>query len=114
MFWNHSDVAKQLRSEAKGQHPDDNLRNYFSLNNLNRCSDKRKDKTWLRNKMLQENTKFILFSNLNALVCPLKGKKQKWRYNLARIDRKQIEQHLASNPVCIYFLDWFKKTNTFH
>ena len=102
MFWNHSDVAKQLRSEAKGQHPDDNLRNYFSLNNLNRCSDKRKDKTWLRNKMLQENTKFILFSNLNALVCPLKEKKQKWRYNLARIERKQIEQHLASNPVCIF------------
>lgn len=102
MFWNHSDVAKHLRSEAKVQHPDDHLRNYFSLNNLNRCSDKRKDKTWLRNKMLEENTKFILFSNLSALVSPLKGKKQKWRYQLARIDRKHVEQHLASNPVCIF------------
>ena len=102
MFWNHSDVARQLRSEDKVQNPDINLRNYFSLNNLNRCSDKRKDKTWLRNKMLQENTKFILFSNLNVLVCPVPGKKQKYKYQLARIERKHVEHHLASNPVCLF------------
>lgn len=100
VFWNHSDVAKHLRSGVKDTDPDRNLRNYFSLNLLNRCSDKRKDNTWLRNKMLAENTKFVLFHNLGVLCVPLNPQKEK--YGLARIEMKDIEQCLAGNPVCIF------------
>lgn len=102
LFWNHSDVAKQLRAEAKEINPDNNLRNYFSLNLLNRCSDKRKDKTWLRNKVLAENTHFVLFHNLGALCVELSHRKDRWKYELARVEMKDIEHHMASNPVCIF------------
>lgn len=102
LFWNHSDVARQLRSQVKDTCPDINPRNYFSLNLLNRCSDKRKDKTWLRNKMLADSTRFILFHSLSALCIKLKDRKDKWKYELARVEMRGIENFMASNPICIF------------
>ncbi|XP_060569249.1 NAD-capped RNA hydrolase NUDT12-like [Ruditapes philippinarum] len=102
LFWNHSDVAKLLQSGTKEVNPDINLRNYFSLNLLNRCSDKRKDKTWLRNKILADNTRFILFHELGVLCVDLNHRKDRWKIELARVEMKDIEQYMASNPVCIF------------
>lgn len=102
LFWNHSDVARQLKSDSKDVCPDINPRNYFSLNLLNRCADKRKDTTWLKNKILADNTRFVLFHNLGALCVRLNDRKDKWRYELARVEMKDIETYMASNPVCIF------------
>ena len=105
LFWNHVEAARLLQSGVKNDHPDENLRNYFSLNYLNRCSDKRKDKTWLRNKVLTENTRFVLFHKLNGLAVPTQQKfksQDKGKYELARVQMKSIENHMASNPVCVF------------
>lgn len=102
LFWNHADVARQLQLKASVVNPDENLRNYYSFNLLNRCSDKRKDKTWMRNKILASNTRFIIFHNLGALSLNIPSSKNKWKYELARIEMKAIEQYMTANPVCVF------------
>ncbi|KAL4227260.1 Peroxisomal NADH pyrophosphatase nudt12 [Mactra antiquata] len=101
LFWNHSDIAQLLNKPDKDTNPDKNDSNYFSVNLLNRCSEKRKDKTWLRNKQLASNTRFILFHNLGAL-CVQVPQKTRYKYELARVEMKDIETTLRSNPDCVF------------
>lgn len=101
LFWNHPEIIQQLTEQVKDTNPDKNLSNYFSMNLLNRCSEKRKDKTWLRNKMLAANSRFILFHNLGALCVQVPVKKR-YKYELARVEMRDIEKLLASNPVCVF------------
>ncbi|XP_052795844.1 NAD-capped RNA hydrolase NUDT12-like [Mya arenaria] len=102
LFWNHADVARILQTDSHQANPDDNPRNYFSLNPLNRCSEKRKDKTWLRNKVLADNTRFIAFHNLSVLATKLPKGTSSQRYELARVEMKDIELYMAANPVTVF------------
>ncbi|KAH3837467.1 NAD-capped RNA hydrolase NUDT12-like isoform X2 [Dreissena polymorpha] len=102
LFWNHGDVARHLQAGQRYLHPDDNFRNYFSLNTLNRCSDKRKDRGWLANKINDANTRFVVFRNLEVLATKLPKSSSMYRYELGKIEMKPIETILACNPVTIF------------
>lgn len=44
--------------------------NYFSYNPLNRASEKRKDIEWLKEKIVDEKSVYVLFSDLQPVVTP--------------------------------------------
>ena len=102
LFWNNRDVANLLQTDSAEQNPDSNLRNFFSLNLLNRCSDKRKDKTWMRNKVLAPNTRFIAFHNLSALAVKVAKKQSYSRYMLSKLEYRDIEIYMAADPATVF------------
>ncbi|XP_064609858.1 NAD-capped RNA hydrolase NUDT12-like isoform X2 [Liolophura sinensis] len=101
-FWNHKGAADILRSQTKEQRLDQNCRNYFSLNLLNRAAEKRKNKAWLEDTMQKTSTRYILFTDLKPLVIEVpKSSRRRGRYRLARFTFEDIRFHLPSNPAVI-------------
>lgn len=102
LFWDQSDIANVLMEHVKTINPDKQLRNFFSLNLLNRCAEKRKDIEWLTSAMRNPDTKYIVFNNLRPLLEPISIKNSRWGYTLARIDSKDVQNHLQSNPHVVF------------
>lgn len=87
---------------VKTINPDKQLRNFFSLNLLNRCAEKRKDDEWLTTAMRNPDTKYIVFNNLKPLVVPIAIKNSRWGYTLARVNAKDIQDYLRSSPHVVF------------
>ncbi|XP_061176524.1 NAD-capped RNA hydrolase NUDT12-like isoform X2 [Saccostrea echinata] len=102
LFWDQDMAARLIESHTKEENPDQQLRNFFSLNLLDRASEKRKDKDWIQSKLNDETSQFLLLSDLKPFVVPIKDKSSKWRYRLSWVDHIQISSHLASDPVIIF------------
>jgi NAD+ diphosphatase len=95
-------AATLIETKMKEQNPDQQLRNFFSLNLLNRASEKRKDKQWMESKISDNTSKYLLLSDLKPFVLPIKDKSSKWRYRLCWLEHKQISSHLSADPVIIF------------
>lgn len=101
-FWDQKNAADTLTDFIRKENPDKQLRNYFSLNNLDRMSEKRKDEEWLKSKLNQNSTKFIVFSDLKPLVISRNDKTTRWKYSLVRLAYKDVETHLDSKHMKIF------------
>lgn len=102
LFWDQNSAAKLIEAHMKEENPDQQLRNFFSLNHLDRASEKRKDKEWLQSKIRDEASQFLLLSDLKPFVSPIKDKSSKWSYRLCWLDHKQISSHLGEDTVVIF------------
>lgn len=102
LFWDQNLAAKLIEAHMKGENPDQQLRNFFSLNHLDRASEKRKDKEWLQAKISDETSQFLLLSELKPFVLPIKDKTSKWRYRLCWLDHNKISSHLTSDTVILF------------
>ncbi|KAL5004218.1 hypothetical protein ScPMuIL_017674 [Solemya velum] len=101
MFWNQKDAANILSQHYKTGNPDQQVRNYFSLNHLRRCAEKRKDLEWQKSVFSQDSTKYILFSELKAFLLPLKGN-GRWNCSLARFGYNEVKCYLENHPVVVF------------
>lgn len=102
LFWDQNLAAKLIEAHMKEENPDQQLRNFFSLNHLDRASEKRKDKEWLQAKISNETSKFLLLSELKPFVLPIKDKTSKWKYRLCWLDHNKISSHLTSDTVILF------------
>ncbi|KAK3601042.1 hypothetical protein CHS0354_029266 [Potamilus streckersoni] len=109
LFWNQKECARILQHNAK-INPDGSLWNYFSLNPLNRCADKRKDKTWISETMQKSTTKYILFSELKPFVTKCKEKNKSWKYTLCQVDVNDVKSY--SENICIFLGVMTKNKNS--
>ncbi|KAK3097530.1 hypothetical protein FSP39_010491 [Pinctada imbricata] len=101
-FWDQGNASKVLNDFVNKQNPDKQLRNYFSLNYLDRCSEQRKKEDWLQSKIREECTRFIAFSELKPFVVPLEDRTKRWRYTLAKLKFCDVENYLKSNPPVVF------------
>lgn len=100
-FWNHSDASSALSDGAVI--PTQECRNYYSLNPLNRASDRRKHPEWIHQSVRRDNTKFILFSDLNPfLIEDTNQKSKKSKYVLGLFSYNQLAEHIAKKPLLIF------------
>lgn len=102
LFWDQDTAARLIETHMKEVNPDQQLRNFFSLNLLNRASEKRKDKQWIDSKVRDNSSQFLLLSDLKPFVLPVKDESSKWRYRLCWFEHEKISSHIASDPVIIF------------
>lgn len=101
MFWDQTHAASVLSRHQNTVSPDGQVRNYFSLNHLRRCAEKRKDLEWQKTVFTKNTTRYILFSNLRAFLLPLKGN-ARWNCSLARFGYSDVRCYLENNPVVLF------------
>ncbi|XP_021370899.1 peroxisomal NADH pyrophosphatase NUDT12-like isoform X2 [Mizuhopecten yessoensis] len=102
VFWDQKKAANMLTDFIKKENPDKQLRNYFSLNNLDRMAENRKDKDWLQSRLKKETTRFIIFSDLKPLVRLSGDATQRYKYTLVRLAYSDIEFLLKTNPLLVF------------
>lgn len=74
-FWGHRHISNLLsRTDDSSQRvlPGSDLsqyENYFSREMLDRLSAKRTDEVWLKARQRAPDTVYLLFSNLNPMIC---------------------------------------------
>lgn len=102
LFWDQKNAADMLTDFIKKENPDKQLRNYFSLNNLDRMAEHRKDNSWLETKLKEETTKFIVFSDLKPLVVSSSNSAKRYKYSLVRLAHKDVELELKSNSLLVF------------
>ncbi|XP_067666461.1 NAD-capped RNA hydrolase NUDT12-like isoform X1 [Haliotis asinina] len=100
-FWNHSDASSALSDSTVV--PTQECRNYYSVNPLNRASDRRKHPEWIDQAVKRDNTKFIVFSDLNPFLKQDPSvTSRKSKYILCLFSYKQLAEHIAKKPLLIF------------
>ncbi|XP_053557499.1 NAD-capped RNA hydrolase NUDT12 [Bombina bombina] len=112
-FWGHKHIVNLLSNSKGGPKPyfltgaEEEHENYFSTSFLDRSSDKRTDTNWLKLKQTQENSVFIIFSNLSPLVALIgtKDSSQDPEIRLCRLQLEDVKEYLSKpEEVSLIFL----------
>ncbi|XP_033730640.1 peroxisomal NADH pyrophosphatase NUDT12-like isoform X2 [Pecten maximus] len=102
VFWDQKNTVNMLTDFIRKENPDKQQRNYFSLNNLDRMAENRKDSCWLESKLKKETTRFIVFSDLKPLVVSSHDSAKRYKYTLVRLAHRDVEFHLKTNPLLVF------------
>ncbi|XP_060068904.1 NAD-capped RNA hydrolase NUDT12-like isoform X2 [Ylistrum balloti] len=102
VFWDQKNAADMLTNFIKKENPDKQLRNYFSLNNLDRKAENRKDNVWLDNKLKEDSTRFIVFSDLKPLVVNNGDSTKRYKFTLVRLPYSDVEFVVSTNPLLVF------------
>ena len=108
-FWNHKEALEILEPSKDAPQPAQFKHykhvNFFGHGVLDRASDKRKDKEWLDEARKTPQSKYILLSDLQAVVIPLpdfSAQKSLQKFRLLTANCSDISTHVdANNPLVI-------------
>ncbi|KAK6179516.1 hypothetical protein SNE40_011851 [Patella caerulea] len=103
-FWNNQEIVDLLTGKSRLEERQQ-FYNFFSQNPLYRASEKRNDKAWLQNVLKLSTTNFVIFSELNAFVTPVKNagsEKKRSGFNLGLFQYKHLAEILAKKPLVVF------------
>lgn len=96
-FWNHRPIVKLLENNSSTDDPCE-LVHFFAVQDLDRCSERRKDQAWLDQTMFSNpDTKFLLFINAFPV---LDGKS----FGLVEFAYDELQSYIADHKPAIIFL----------
>jgi len=112
-FWNHNHIVSLLKDsdhavdgKAFLNFPSSQKAVYTSDDILDRASDKRKDKQWLEEQMMNKKTQFIIFVGLKPMAIPLQGGNSQTNngviLKLVTINSDRILDILRGKPLVIF------------
>lgn len=107
-FWNHKEALDVLEPTEEAPEPSHFKHvkhvNFFGHGTLDRASEKRKDKAWLEQMRTNPQTKYILLSDLQAVVVPIPDfstEKSAKKSRLLVVKYPDIAEYLGTDPLVI-------------
>ncbi|XP_022097450.1 peroxisomal NADH pyrophosphatase NUDT12-like [Acanthaster planci] len=104
-FWHHPAVAHLLSQRTQGAHSSgssSNVVNFFGLSPLDRCSHKRTDELWLKERLRDQSTTLLLFSHSSPYVSWSKERKcEVCRFRYSQVEFL-FEKPESEQPITVF------------